>query len=135
VGNLIGGFALGLVAARVRKGPMVAVAYAVFGIFVIGIGNATSIPVVLGLLFGVGVANMAFVIPSQTLFQLRTPPELIGRVVGFRFALVFGAMSLAMAAGGLLVDHFGPGPVIAWAGVISVVAGLAGLLVKSVREA
>ena len=48
-----------------------------------------------------GVANMAFVIPSQTLFQERTPPELMGRVVSFRFALVFGGMSIAMALGGL----------------------------------
>ena len=31
----------------------------------------------LGLMFGIGVANMAFVIPSQTLFQERTPPELM----------------------------------------------------------
>jgi MFS family permease len=135
LGNLIGGFVLGLVAAKVRKGPMVAAAYAVFGILIVGVGNASTVPVVLALLFGVGVANMAFVIPSQTLFQLRTPPELIGRVVSFRFALVFGGMSIAMAVGGLLITVFGPGAVIAGAGAISVVAGLSGLLVKAVREA
>ena len=135
VGNLIGGFVLGLVATKVRKGPMVAIAYTVFGLFIIGVGNASTVPMMLALLFGVGVANMAFVIPSQTLFQLRTPPELIGRVVSFRFALVFGGMSIAMAVGGLLIGEFGPGQVIAWAGVLSVVAGLAGLLLKSVREA
>ncbi len=77
---------------------------------------------------------MAFVIPSQTMFQERTPPELMGRVVSFRFALVFGAMSLAMGIGGLLVDGFGPGPVIAVAGVISMAAGLAGLGVRAVRD-
>ena len=54
------------------------------------VGNVSSVLIVLGLLFGVGVANMAFIIPSQTLFQERTPPELMGRVVSFRFALVFG---------------------------------------------
>ncbi len=135
LGNLVGGFVLGLVAAKVRKGPMVAVSYAIFGVLIIGIGNASTVPVVLALLFGVGVANMAFVIPSQTLFQMRTPPELIGRVVSFRFALVFGGMSIAMAVGGLLINEFGPGPVIAGAGVISVVAGLAGLLLKPMREA
>ena len=42
---------------------------------------------------------MVFVIPSQTLFQERTPAELIGRVVGFRFSLVFGSMTFAMGAG------------------------------------
>ncbi len=75
----------------------------------------------LGLLFGVGIANMAFVIPSQTLFQERTPAEMMGRVVSFRFAIVFGGMSIAMAVGGLLTSAFGPGPVIAAAGLISIV--------------
>ena len=113
LGNLIGGFVLGMVATRVRKGPLVIAAYTVFGALVFLVGLADSIPLVLGLLFGVGVANMAFVIPSQTLFQERTPPELMGRVVSLRFALVFGGMSMAMAVGGLLVSVFGPGPVIA----------------------
>ena len=52
-----------------------------------------------GLAFGTGVGNLAFVIPSQTLFQRRTPPELMGRVLGFRFSLVFGSMTLAMGVG------------------------------------
>ena len=69
----------------------------------------SSVLIVLGLLFGVGVANMAFIIPSQTLFQERTPPELMGRVVSFRFAIVFGGMSIAMAVGGVLTTAFGPG--------------------------
>jgi MFS family permease len=135
LGNLLGGFALGMVAARVRKGPLVIAAYTAFGVLVFLVGLTDSIPVVLGLLFGVGVANMAFVIPSQTLFQERTPPELMGRVVSLRFALVFGGMSVAMAVGGLLVGIFGPSPVIAAAGLLSVGAGLAGLGVKALREA
>ena len=90
LGNLIGGFALGLVATRVRKGRLIIAAYVAFGALVFLVGNVSSVLIVLGLLFGVGVANMAFIIPSQTLFQERTPPELMGRVVSFRFALVFG---------------------------------------------
>ena len=135
LGNLLGGFALGMVASRVRKGPLVIAAYTAFGTLVFLIGLSSSIPVVLGLLFGCGVANMAFVIPSQTLFQERTPAEMMGRVVSFRFALVFGGMSVAMALGGLFVGVFGPGPVIAVAGLISVAAGLGGLAVRAVREA
>jgi len=135
LGNLVGGFALGLLAGRARKGVMVALAYAAFGALLVLIGFAQAIPAVLALLFGVGVANMAFVIPSQTLFQERTPPELIGRVVSFRFALVFGGMSLAMGLGGVLMGPLGPGPVIAIGGVLSIAAGLAGLFVKAVRDA
>lgn len=135
LGSLLGGFGLGLVAWRVRKGMLIIGAYTVFGLLLVLLGLVDSIPVVLGLLFGMGVANMAFVIPSQTLFQERTPPELMGRVVSFRFALVFGGMSLAMAIGGLFIDAFGPGPVIAAAGLLSVAAGLGGLMVAAVRDA
>jgi MFS family permease len=135
VGNLVGGFALGLLVGRSRKGPMVAVAYAVFGALLVAVGFAGAVPVVLALMFGIGVANMAFVIPSQTLFQERTPPELIGRVVSLRFALVFGGMSIAMGVGGLLMGPLGAGPVIAIGGVMSMAAGLGGLLVRAVREA
>jgi MFS family permease len=135
LGNLIGGFALGLLTMRVRKGLLVIAAYTGFGALVFLLGVVSSIPLVLGILFGVGVANMAFVIPSQTLFQERTPPELMGRVVSFRFALVFGGMSIAMGVGGLFVGALGPGPVIAAAGIISMIAGLSGLAVKAVREA
>ena len=135
LGNLIGGFALGLITAKLRKGRLVIGAYTVFGALIMLLGAAPTIPLVLGALFGIGVANMAFVIPSQTLFQERTPPELMGRVVSFRFALVFGGMSIAMGVGGLLVNAFGPGPVIAGAGLLSIVAGLAGLGVRAVREA
>ena len=135
IGNLVGGFALGLLVGRSRKGLMVAMAYAAFGLMLVLVGFVSAIPVVLALMFGVGVANMGFIIPSQTLFQERTPPELIGRVVSFRFALVFGGMSIAMGMGGVLMGPLGPGPVIAIGGVMSMAAGMGGLLVRAVREA
>jgi MFS family permease len=135
VGGLIGGFVLGAVAAKARKGLMVIAAYTLFGIGAMLLGVANTVPIVLVLCAALGVANMAFVIPSQTLFQERTPGELMGRVVSFRFALVFGGMSVAMAVGGLLIGQYGPGPVFIAAGLISVAAGLSGLLVREVREA
>ena len=135
VGSLVGGFTLGAVAGRVRKGRLIIAAYTLFGIGTVALGIVDSVPIVLALLFGLGIANMAFVIPSQTLFQERTPAELMGRVVSFRFALVFGGMSLAMALGGVAVSVFGPGPVIVAAGLISVAAGVAGLFVAAVRDA
>ncbi len=135
VGGLVGGFALGAVAGRAPKGKMIIVAYTVFGVLAVAFGLAQTIPMALGLAFGLGVANMAFVIPSQTLFQQRTPPELMGRVVSIRFALVFGGMSIAMALGGLVIDVAGPHVAIAAAGLISIAAGVAGLFVRAVRDA
>jgi hypothetical protein len=86
-------------------------------------------------MFGTGVANMVFVIPSQTLFQERTPPDMLGRVLGFRYAIVFGSMTIAMAVGGVLAQIVGVEVVFAVFGLMTMFAGLAGLLVPAVRDA
>lgn len=135
IGNLLGGFAIGLVGIHLAKGRMVIGGYVLYGLAMIGFPLTGNLVLGFGILFGAGVANMIFVIPSQTLFQLRTPPELIGRVVGFRFALVFGSMTLAMALGGVLAESVGVVPVLVVSGIVTVIAGLAGLLVPEMRDA
>jgi MFS family permease len=85
--------------------------------------------------FGVGVGNLAFVIPSQTLFQRRTPPEMMGRVLGLRSSVVFGSMTLAMGVGGVLAEWFGASPVIGLFGLVTVAAGIAGAFIPAVRDA
>jgi MFS family permease len=135
VGNLIGGFLVGLIGARLAKGRMVIAGYTIFGVCVAALGLTRSLPFALGLMTATGIGNMIFVIPSQTLFQQRTPPELIGRVVGFRIMLVFGSMTLAMAVAGLLATVTGPAAVMTILGTVTIVAGLAGLLVPAARDA
>jgi MFS family permease len=134
-GNLIGGFLIGLVGARLALGRMVIIGYVATGLTVALLPLAGNLPLAIGIAFGTGVGNLAFVIPSQTLFQKRTPPELMGRVLGLRFSVVFGAMTLAMGVGGVLGQWFGAGPVLGVFGVVTVLAGLAGLLVPAVRDA
>jgi DHA3 family macrolide efflux protein-like MFS transporter len=135
VGNLVGGFIIGLVGAHLAKGRLVALGYIVFGACVASLAIVGALPLALGLFLGSGVANMVYIIPSQTLFQERTPPDLIGRVVGLRFSLVFGSMTLALAVSGLLASVLGVGPVLAAFGLLAVAAGLGGLLVPAVRAA
>ena len=134
-GNLIGGFVIGLIGARLAKGRMIIAGYTVLGLLTTLMALSGSLAVVLAIAFGIGIANMVFIIPSQTLFQERTPANLIGRVVGFRFSLVFGAMTLSIALGGLLAAAIGVTTVIAVFGLITMVAGLAGWFVPAVREA
>ena len=135
IGNLLGGFVLGLITARIPKGRLIIAAYTVFGVLVFLVGFIPPVPITIGLMFGIGVANMAFVIPSQTMFQERTPPELMARVVSFRFAIVFGGMTVATAVAGLLANVAGVGPVVAISGLIAAAAGLAGLFVPAIRDA
>jgi DHA3 family macrolide efflux protein-like MFS transporter len=135
IGNLLGGLAIGAIGARLAKGRTVILGYVLWGLSMVGVAFAGDLLLAFGILFGAGIANMIFVIPSQTLFQERTPGELIGRVVSFRFALVFGSMTLAMGVGGLLAQVIGVVPVLAISGLVSIAAGLAGFLVPEMRDA
>jgi DHA3 family macrolide efflux protein-like MFS transporter len=135
LGNLIGGFVIGLIGARIAKGRTIILGYVLEGLCVFLLAFATELPVAVGLMFGVGVANMIFVIPSQTLFQQRTPNDLLARVVSFRFALVSGAMTLAMGAGGLFADIVSVQVVLGAFGLLTIGAGLAGFLSPELRDA
>ena len=134
-GNLIGGFVIGLVGSRLALGRMVIIGYVLTGAFVAGLALTNNLGAAIGLSFGAGVGNMAFVIPSQTLLQRRTPPELMGRVLGLRFSVVFGSMTLALGLGGILGQQFGASAVIGVFGLLTMAAGLAGLFLPAVRDA
>jgi MFS family permease len=134
-GNLLGGFAIGLIGSRMALGRMVILGYAWTGACVAALALTGNLGLAIGLSFGAGVGNLAFVIPSQTLVQRRTPIELMGRLLGLRFSLVYGSMTVAMGVGGLLGEVFGAPPVLAAFGLLTVAAGLAGLLVPAVRDA
>jgi MFS transporter, DHA3 family, macrolide efflux protein len=135
LGNLVGGFVIGLLGPRLAKGRLVILGYAAYGACIVALGLTGNVAAALGLAVGNGIANMVFVIPSQTLFQQRTPGDMIGRVVGIRFSLVFASLSIAMAASGFLVNAFGVSTVLIAFGMSTALAGLAGLLVPALRDA
>jgi MFS transporter, DHA3 family, macrolide efflux protein len=134
-GNFVGGFIIGIIGARLALGRMVIFGYVLTGVCVALMGLTDNLSLAIGLSFGGGVGNLAFVIPSQTLMQRRTPQELMGRVLGLRFSVVFGSMTLAMGVGGLLGQQFGAAAVIAASGLVTVAAGVAGLFLPAVRDA
>jgi DHA3 family macrolide efflux protein-like MFS transporter len=134
-GNLIGGFVIGLLGTRLALGRMVNLGYMWTGACVAALALTGNLGIAIGLSFGAGVGNLAFVIPSQTLVQRRTPPELMGRLLGLRFSLVYGSMTIAMGVGGVLGQFFGAAPVIGVFGLVTVVAGVVGFLVPAVRDA
>jgi MFS family permease len=135
LGNLIGGFVIGLIASRLALGRMVILGYVLTGAFVAALALTNNLGLALGLCMGAGVGNMAFVIPSQTLLQRRTPPEMMGRVLGLRFSVVFGSMTVALGVGGILGQQFGASAVIGIFGLVTVAAGVAGLFLPAVRDA
>ncbi len=135
IGNLVGGFGIGLLGTRLAKGHLVIVGYVVYGACVAGLALTGNLGMAMGLALGMGAANMVFVIPTQALFMERTPNDMIGRVVSFRFSAVFGSITIGMAVGGIMSDALGPALVFGIFGVVTVLAGLAGLLSRPLREA
>jgi DHA3 family macrolide efflux protein-like MFS transporter len=134
IGNLVGGFVIGLLGSRLAKGRLVIIGYVLYGTCVAALALTGNLGVAMGLALGMGVANMVFVIPTQALFMERTPNDMIGRVIAFRFSAVFGSITIGMAVGGLMSDALGPAMVFGIFGVVTVLAGLAGLLSRPLRE-
>ena len=130
-----GGVVLGGLATRLPKGPAIIAAFTALGIALVALSLTGSLVVALILAAGMGLANVTFVVPSQTLFQQRTPGELLGRVVAIRLALVNGVLALSMATSGALAQAFGIRPVLAACGLLTAAAGLAGLAVRPIRRA
>jgi MFS family permease len=135
VGNLIGGFVIGLVGSRFGRGRMVIIGYVVWGLGLTLLALTGNVGAAIGLTVGQGIGNMVFVIPSQTLIQERTPPNLMGRVSSFRTALVFGSMAAAMAAAPIAAAFVGVTTVMAFFGLLTMFAGIAGAFVPAIRDA
>jgi MFS family permease len=135
VGLVGGGVVLGGLATRLPKGPSIIAAFTAMGVALIALALTRNLFVALTLAGVAGVANVTFVVPSQTLFQQRTPGEMLGRVIAIRLALVNGMLAVAMVSSGLLAELFGFRAVLAVCGVLTAVAGLAGLLVRPIRKA
>ena len=135
VGNLVGGFVIGAMGSRWRKGPLVILGYVIMGVATIFLGATANILAALACAGIIGVANMVFIIPTQTLFAERTPEDLMGRVVGIRFSIVFGSLTGAMAVSGIIAESVGVGVVFIAFGAVTAIAGLAGAFIPSVRNA
>jgi len=135
VGNLVGGVAIGAFGARWRKGHLVIAGYVVLGLSTALLGTTGNELIAFACVAVAGVANMVFIIPTQTLFAERTPQDLMGRVVGIRFSMVLGPLTLAMALSGVLAQVVGVSTVFIVFGLLTAAAGTIGLLLPAVRDA
>jgi predicted MFS family arabinose efflux permease len=135
VGLVGGGIVLGGVATRLPKGPTIVAAFTATGVMLVAFAAIGSLPVALVLAGLVGIANVSFAVPSQTIFQQRTPGGLLGRVVAIRLAAVNGVLAVGMVTSGALAQAFGFHAVLVACGILTVGAGLAGLAFRSIRDA
>ncbi len=80
-----------------------------FGISV-GLGILTALPYVAATILGnllIGFSVAGIIVPSQTLFQEATPPELLGRVGSTFMSIIFAAQIAGLVLSGLLTEYIG----------------------------
>jgi MFS family permease len=135
VGNLLGGLAVGIIGVRLRKGRMVVAGILAMGIAVTVLGLTNQLPIALVAAGIIGIANLVYVVPTQTIFGEITPEGFLGRVVAIRSSIVVGSMTLAMAVCSIAAGFIPVGPIIAVTGVLTVLAGLVAALLPAVRDA
>lgn len=134
VGNLVGGFAVGAIGTHLRKGRLVVGGFVLMGIATVALGLSGSTALAMVAAMGVGVFNLVWLIPSQTLFGELVPGELMGRVVAIRGSLVFGAMTASAALCSMSAELVPTGVIFALMGVVTIAAGLVGALLPAVRD-
>ena len=76
----------------------------------------------------IGFAVAAIIVPSQTLFQQATPPELMGRVGSTFMSIIFTAQIAGLVLSGVLAEHIGVRQVFALCAVLLAVLMTAGKL-------
>jgi MFS family permease len=111
----------------------------VLGFILMGLGTivwglAPSPAVAIGAAFGIGVFNLVWLVPSQTLFGELVPPDLMGRVISIRGALVFGSMTLSMGLSSAVAERVSVGGVFVVLGLVTVVAGVIAAFLPAVRD-
>jgi MFS family permease len=134
LGNLVGGFVVGAIGARLRKGWLVISGFAIMGLATIALGLTSNELLAIGAAVVIGIFNLVYIIPSQTLFAERTPEGMMGRVVAIRSSIVMGALTGAMAVSAGLADHVDAGSIIAATGVLTVVAAGIAAWLPAVRD-
>jgi MFS family permease len=134
IGNLLGGLAVGAIGMRLRKGWVIAAGFIAMGFATVLLGLTHNEVVAIAAAIAFGIANLAYVIPTQTLFAELTPANMLGRVVSFRSSLVFGAMAVAMAVSGLLAEIMPVGFVLAGFGLVTAFCGFLAAALPAVRN-
>jgi len=135
LGNLVGGFVVGAIGAKLRKGWLVITGFLFMGLATVVLGLTSNEVLAVGAAIVIGIFNLVYVIPSQTLFAERTPPGLMGRVIAIRSSIVMGALTGAMAVSSALADHVDAGTIIAVTGLLTVAAALVASALPAVRDA
>ena len=119
---------------RYRKGQLLTAGFAIWGTVAGLIAVAPSFTVALGLFGLLGAANVLFFIPTVTILQEATPPEIRARVFGARIALTNLSWLPLVFISGALGDAIGVNVLIAVAGLVTVATAVIASYIPAIRD-
>jgi MFS family permease len=108
-----------------RQGAAVIVSAALWGVAIIGLGYARSLPAALACLAVAGAADAVSGLFRMTIWNETVPTQLRGRMAGIEQLSYMSGPLLGNARAGFMAERFGLARSITWGGLICVVGVLA----------
>jgi MFS family permease len=104
-----------------RSGRVLLQAVAIFGLATIAFGLSTNMAVAVTALAAGGAADMVSVFIRSTLLTIRTPPEMLGRVMSVNGIFVGSSNEIGAFESGVTAAWFGAVPSVVLGGVLTLV--------------
>jgi MFS family permease len=101
----------------------------VFGVLVLGLAAAPTLPIALLVLPFVGASSITYVALANATLQVNAAPEMRGRVMALYSTAFMGTTPIGAPIIGIIGEHIGPRVAVAVAGTAAVVAGAAAAVV------
>jgi DHA3 family macrolide efflux protein-like MFS transporter len=120
--------------ARYPKGHLLIAGFATWGTVAGLIAVAPTFTVALVLFSLLGAANVLAFVPTVTIMQEATPPEIRARVFGARIALTNLSWLPLVFLSGALGDAIGVNVLIAFAGLVTVATAVTASFVPAIRD-
>jgi MFS family permease len=120
--------------ARIPKGRLLLVGFALYGMVLIALAVAPTFEVAVVLFALGGVVNVLFYVSNVTISQELTPHDFRARVFGARIALLNLSWLPVIVASGALADLVSVPVLIAIAGGVTLACAIVGAFISIVRE-
>lgn len=117
IGSVLGSVGIVMFPAR-RQGLVLFASLAAFALLLVAFAASTSLPLSIGIMGLIGVAQSIYLATNNTLVQLATPDALQGRVMSL-YMMTWGLLPLGSLPQGVLADWFGAPTILAAVGVVS----------------
>ena len=133
IGALAGGLAI---ASRQRPSHKLLVAVSLaFGVFILGVAAAPSLPLCLALLVLMGAASIMFIATANSLLQLNSSGAMRGRVMALWAVVFLGSTPIGAPLIGFIAGRYGARFALGLGGVATVLVAIwAGLALRRIRD-